>query len=291
MLSMGIITLNATEINAIFWTKGKQIPVKVEVTLADSWYIQASKDVSKAGDYLISKKKSAYMLFNIYERANNTAETYANIQTRNGFTKHTMGDKQIFTKEILKDRRRVDIGRFISTPKKVSLSTTLSLYDNYLDKNIDKELEEALLIMASAKIISFPDTSNIINPKIASTKKSIDDGLLKVQHYAENGDSDRFPATCVFADSHLIKYTYPNAPKEIYDYYANATTLCYGKIHAQALHAKLKKEGNSACRLMEVTLQITHIKKHVEKTNDLPIWNNFMDDYKKICPNHNNTGY
>jgi len=130
-----------------------------------------------------------------------------------------------------------------------------------------------------------------VNPKITSTKQYIDKELLKVQKYADEGLSGKFPRKCAPFSSRLVKYTYPDAPKEIYDYYANAENVCYGKLYAMALQAKLKKEGKIVCEAMEVRLQITHIKRHIEKTNDMPTWNSFMDDYKKICPNNSNTGY
>jgi hypothetical protein len=133
-----------------------------------------------------------------------------------------------------------------------------------------------------------PNTSHIIDPKIASSKKSIDEGLVKMTKYAEEGDAGKFPRKCAFTSTRLIKYTFPDAPKEIHDYYDHAKHLCYGKIHTQALHTKLRKEGKSICKQMETTLQINHITKHIKKTNDMPIWDKFMLEYKETCPNNLN---
>ena len=77
----------------------------------------------------------------------------------------------------------------------------------------------------------------------------------------------------------------------MHDYYNNAKNLCRGKLHVQALHMHLKKEGKSACKSMEVTLQISHIKSYAKKTNHLLFWNNFIQEYNKTCANYNNTGY
>jgi len=55
-----------------------------------------------------------------------------------------------------------------------------------------------------------------------------------------------------------------------------------------ALHPKLKEKGKSVCKSMEITLQINHIPSHLQETNDMKIWDNFMDDYKKTCPHNQN---
>ncbi|RLA62530.1 MAG: hypothetical protein DRQ78_07950 [Epsilonproteobacteria bacterium] len=133
--------------------------------------------------------------------------------------------------------------------------------------------------------------TKIVDPKIASTKKKMDETLIKIEGYAQEGKSERFPSVCAKTDTRILKYTYPDAPQEIVDYYIYAKHLCYGKLHAQALQSKLKQEGKSVCRSMETRLQITHVKSHTNKTGHSTFWNNFINEYNKTCPNNSNTGY
>lgn len=290
LASMAFTTLNAIEVNAVYYTKGKPFATKVEIDLPSTWMVQASSTPQTRGDYLITKKRSVYMNLTLSHWPDYTKNKYDAMRTNNGYTSHSVNEKNIFTKEVTTPRR-VDMGSFVSTPKPISLAATLSLYDDYLDKNVDVELQEAIAILSSVKVLNLPDTDAIVDPKIASTKKNADDALAKLKNDALEGKSDNFPRNCAKVDPYLLKYIYPNAPKEVGDYYQHSKHLCYGKLHALALHTKLKKEGKSACEAMEVKLQITHIKREIEKTNDMPVWNNFMDDYKKMCPNNTNTGY
>lgn len=127
-----------------------------------------------------------------------------------------------------------------------------------------------------------------VNPKVEFTKKQVDNTLSKIEKYANEGNKKKFPSTCATLDSSLVKYTFPDAPKEVYDYYEHATEVCRGKYHTIALHNTLKKEGKSVCVSMEVTLQINHLKSHLKKTDDIAIWDAFMIDYKQTCPNNLN---
>lgn len=288
LISMAFTTLSAIEVNAVYYTKGKPFPTKVEIDLPNTWMVKASSTPQKMGDYLITKKRSVYMNLTLSHWPGYTQKKYDAINTDNGYTNHSVNEKNIFTKEITKTRKRVNMGSFISTPKPISLDATLSLYDDYLDKNVGVELQEAIAILASVKVLRLPDTEAIVDPKIASSKKNADDALAKLKHDALEGKSDDFPRNCAKVDPYLLKYTYPDAPQEVRDYYQNSKHLCYGKLHTLALQEKLKQEGKNVCTKMEVTLQINHIKSYIEKTNDIAIWDKFMLDYKQVCPNNLN---
>jgi hypothetical protein len=126
------------------------------------------------------------------------------------------------------------------------------------------------------------------NPKVAIVKKSVDDNIAKVKSKALEGKIKKFPSICASFDTFLLKYTFPNAPKDIHAYYKNATNKCRGELHTIALHSHLKSNGSNVCRSMEVSLQINHLKSFLKKTKGMNIWNDFMVDYKKTCPKNMN---
>lgn len=124
--------------------------------------------------------------------------------------------------------------------------------------------------------------------KIESHKKQLDQTLLKIENIAKEGKVKKFPSICAKTDTRVVKYVYKDAPKEIYDYYDHAKNVCRGKLHLLSLQEHLKQEGESVCKKMEVKLQINHIKSFLTKTDDIAIWDKFMLEYKKTCPNNLN---
>ena len=282
-----IAKANTIEVNAIIYMNGKPTPLKVELTLPNNWYIYPSKTPESTGDYLITKDQSVYMIIRLAEWGNYTPKTYANLQSSNGYSELAVNGNIVFTKEILEARRRFEMNYFIES-KKTAISTTLSLYDDHLEKNIDNELKQVATMLSNAKVTFNLKNSNQANPKIASSKKSVDATLIKITQYAKNGELKRFPTICAKVDSHLLKYTFPKAPQEVKDYYNNAKNLCRGKLHTQALLATLNNEGVSVCRRMEVKLQTNRIESFINKTNSSKIWNSFMANFKQLCPNNLN---
>lgn len=278
--------LNAVEVHAVYWTKGGQTPIKLEVTIPEDWTTKPSKDMEKSGDYLFTKERTVYMNLNVTDWEGDTTETYAAKKKGIEHIEKVIDGKSIFLKKVTKGGKRILIGRFMPASK-VEINTQLVLYKQ--DTQIDAETQQALAILASAKIIAFPDTSDLEDKKAISVKTSLDKKFSKIEAYAKSGEADKFPRKCAIAHESLVKYAYPGAPKEIYDYYKNAENTCLGKLHTIALHESIKQNrSNVNCKKIELTLQINHLRTYLQKTNNMQEWDDFMEDYKEVCPNHLN---
>ena len=127
-----------------------------------------------------------------------------------------------------------------------------------------------------------------ISPRVNFVKQSLDNKLLKIEEYAKVGKAKKFPYCCASTDSSLLKYTFPNAPQELKEYYDNAKNICYGRLHILALENKLNTDEKTDCKKIEVTLQINHIKSYLKKSKDMIIWEDFMKKYKDACPDNLN---
>lgn len=283
-----LMPVQAQEIDAIYWAKGKGLSTKIKLEIPDNWVIIKSKDNTQYGDYIVTDNKTVYMNFTLSEWPDYTASSFADMRQRNGFTKHVQGDSIVFAKEEISARgRRFELGRFIGTSK-ISLATTVMPYDGHAGDSLAQELKEAISILATLEVLPLTDSSHLVDPKFMKMKQSIDDKLKSVTLLAQAGKVGKFPNICAtfhYYEGKLKKDSH--SPQDILAYAQQAKQDCNGKFHAQALHINLKNKGGTVCEATEVTLQIRHIKANVKATNKadaVQIWESFVKDYQAICP-------
>lgn len=75
-----------------------------------------------------------------------------------------------------------------------------------------------------------------------------------------------------------------NTPQYMKDYAQNAITQCRGKLYTTALTNHLKKEGAKSCDPLKKVLSWNRqIKKNLEKSDDMKLWDTFQADYTQTC--------